>query len=145
MNPYWAAALVETIRAFMSLVGLVINKIFKKRPIYLTCCAILWFGTTSLGTYFYLNRNDKLILNYPWMAWLPVISAIFIYTARAIGIGSINHSLQVKFKIYITISPNTFFSSSVRIFTLQLCTSRVRLISHDPQSKEHRSAKLASY
>merc|ERR1712173_434134 len=42
MNPYWAGALVETIRAFMSLLGLAVNKKFKKRPIYLTCCAILW-------------------------------------------------------------------------------------------------------
>ena len=98
MNPYWAGAFVETIRAVMSLVGLSVNKKFRKRPIYLTCCAFIWFGTFSFGTYLYLNRNDDLTLKYPWMAWFPIISAIFIYTARAIGIGSINHSLQVNIK-----------------------------------------------
>ena len=98
MNPYWAGALAETIRAFMSLVGLAVNRKFKKRPVYLTCCAILWFGTTTLGTYFYFNKDDKLTLNYPWMGWFPIVSVIFIYTARAIGIGSINHALQVTLR-----------------------------------------------
>ena len=102
MNPYWAGALVETIRAIMSLLGLAVNKKFKKRPIYLTCCAILWCGTFTLGTYFYLNKNDELTSNYPWMAWFPNVCAIFIYTARALGIGSINHSLQVNINKEIT-------------------------------------------
>ena len=95
MDPYWAGALAHTVMAVMSLAGLLINRKFKKRPVYLTCCAILCFGTSTLATYFYLNKNEYLKLNYPWTGWLPIISVILIYTSKALGIGSITHMLQV--------------------------------------------------
>ena len=95
MDPYWAGALAHTVMAIMSLAGLLINRKFKKRPVYLTCCAILCFGTTTLATYFYLNKNEYLKLNYPWTGWLPIISVTLIYTSKALGIGSITHMLQV--------------------------------------------------
>ena len=108
MDPYWAGALAHTVMAVMSLAGLLINRKFKKRPVYLTCCAILCFGTTTLATYFYLNKNEYLKLNYPWTGWLPIISVTLIYTSKALGIGSITHMLQVhhsalEFRIFGTL------------------------------------------
>ena len=97
MDPYWAGALAHTTMAFMSLVGLAINKKFKKRPVYLTCCAILCFGTTTLATYFYMDQDEYMKLNYPWTGWSPIISVIFIYISKPLGIGSITHMLQVLY------------------------------------------------
>ena len=58
MDPYWAGALANSLVAFMSLVGLAINRKFKKRPVYLTCCIVLCVGTSSLGN-IHVLRNHK--------------------------------------------------------------------------------------
>ena len=95
MDPYWAGVLSNIVKAFMALAGLVVNRRFKKRPVYLSCCALNCLGTTILATYFYLDMDEYLKNNHPWTGWLPVISVIFIYSARALGIGSITHMFQV--------------------------------------------------
>ena len=95
MDPFWAGALSNAITAFMSLAGLAINRRFKKRSVYLTCCFISIFGTTTLATYFYLDREKYLENNYSWTGWFPIISVNFIRASVALGIGSINHMLQV--------------------------------------------------
>ena len=95
MDPYWAGALANSVVAFMSLVGLAINRKFKKRPVYLSCCIILCIGTTSLATFFYFEKYENLTLNHPWAGWFPIISVILINGSKALGIGSINNMLQV--------------------------------------------------
>ena len=99
MDPFWAGALANTVMAFMSLAGLVVNRRFKKRHVYLTCCGLLIFGNITLATYFYLDREGYLENNHPWTGWFPIISVNLIYTARSLGIGSINHMLQVIIKL----------------------------------------------
>ena len=101
--------------AIMSLAGLLINRKFTKRPVYLTCCAILCFGTSTLATYFYLNKNEYLKLNYPWTGWLPIISVTLIYTSKALGIGSITHMLQVLSKVQLISKTN---------FKIFICTKK---------------------
>ena len=96
MDPFWAGALSNGIMAIISLGGIAVNRKFRKRPVYLSCCGILCFGTTSLATYFYLDREEYLEKNYPWAGWFPIISVNLIYAGTALGIGSINHMLQVS-------------------------------------------------
>lgn len=93
MNPYWAGALVQIIRAFVSILGLVFNKKFKRKPVYLSCCLFSCLGTLTLATYYKFNSSGADIPSY--LSWIPIVCVIFVYVAYGLGLGSIPIMLQV--------------------------------------------------
>ena len=83
--------------------GLLITSKFKKKVVYLTCCAISCLGTLSLATFSYLNMDKKLTSNYSWTGYIPLMAILLMYLAFAIGMGSIPLMLQVIFMFTIDI------------------------------------------
>ena len=94
MNPYWANAIIQIVRAIVSILGLFFNKKLKRRPVYLGCCIISCTGTLSLSCYYFWNQNGE--LSDTWIACTPIISIVLVYVAYGLGLGSIPIMLQVK-------------------------------------------------
>ena len=95
MDPFWAAVLLQGIRFLISVISLPINGKFKKKNVYLTCCAITSIGTLILATYSYINIDEKLSLNHPWTGFVPLFGIVIMYLAYGVGLGTIPFMLQV--------------------------------------------------
>ena len=96
MDPFLASVMLQTIRFILALIGLHVTGKFKKKIVYLTCCAITCTGTLTLATYSYLNRDNELTLNYSWTGFVPLLAIILMYIAFAFGLGTIPFMLQVN-------------------------------------------------
>ena len=94
MNPYWANAIIQIVRAIVSILGLFFNKKLKRRPVYLGCCIMSCTGTLSLSCYYFWNQNGE--LSGTWIACTPIISIVLVYVAYGLGLGSIPIMLQVR-------------------------------------------------
>ena len=94
MNPYWANAIIQIVRAIVSILGLFFNKKLKRRPVYLGCCIMSCTGTLSLSCYYFWNQNGE--LSDTWIACTPIISIVLVYVAYGLGLGSIPIMLQVR-------------------------------------------------
>lgn len=94
MDPYWAGALVQVIRAFASIFGLFLNKKFKRRPVYLACCLFSCLGTLTLATYYKFNSSGTDIPSF--IRWIPIICVVLVYVSYGLGLGSIPIMLQVR-------------------------------------------------
>ena len=84
MDPYWAGALAHTVMAIMSLAGLLINRKFKKRPVYLTCCAILCFGTTTLWCQSVKLSENETNWHHQFLTYIMYLSHVFMYLSHVI-------------------------------------------------------------
>ena len=71
---------------------------FKKKNVYLTCCAITSIGTLILATYSYISIDEKLSLNHPWTGFVPLFGIVIMYLAYGVGLGTIPFMLQVNMK-----------------------------------------------
>jgi uncharacterized membrane protein len=100
-DSYWAAAMLATFRAIVSILGSSFVGKCKRRPMYLSCCAISCLGNLTLAAYCYLNQDGLLTTTFPMARWIPVIAIMFIYIAYAFGIGCICYMFQV----FLTTSP----------------------------------------
>ena len=100
IDPYWAAAMVSTFRALLCIVAPNITWRFKRRPIYLACCATVCTGTLTLSWYCYFNQNDLLINNFPMTRWIPILSILICYIGYSFGYGSVVYILQVNANNY---------------------------------------------
>ena len=98
MNPYWANAIIQTIRAIASILGIFFNKNLKRRPVYIGCCILSCTGTLTLALYYFFNQSDE--LSNTWMASTPIISVLLVYVAYGLGLGSIPIMLQVDKYVY---------------------------------------------
>ena len=94
MNPYWANAIIQIVRAIVSILGLLFNKKLKRRPVYLGCCIMSCTGTLTLSCYYFWNQNGE--LSDTWIACTPIISIVLVYVAYGLGLGSIPIMLQVR-------------------------------------------------
>ena len=97
MDPYWGGVLLNVIRFVLALIGLPIMVRFKKKTVYLTCCVIVSFGTSTLATYSYLNLDDDLTIKYPWTGYIPLLAIILLFGGYAFGLSTIPFMLQVNF------------------------------------------------
>ena len=96
MDPFLASVMLQAIRFILAVIGLHVTGKFKKKIVYLTCCAITCTGTLTLATYSYLNRDNELTLNYSWTGFVPLLAIILMYIAFAFGLGTIPFMLQVN-------------------------------------------------
>ena len=96
IDSFWAGAIVASHRAIMSIFGSRLIAKYERRTVYLSCCVLFSSGLISLASYLYLNIDDFLIDEYPITRWMPIISIMIIYTAFALGYGSIPFILQVS-------------------------------------------------
>jgi hypothetical protein len=94
-DPYWAAAMLASFRAITAILGSSFVGKCKRRPMYLSCCALSGFGNFTLAAYCYLNQDGQITTIFPMARWIPVIAIMFIYVAFSFGIGSISYMLQV--------------------------------------------------
>ena len=93
MNPYWAGTLIQIIRSIASIFGIVLNKKFGRREVYLNCCFLSCIGTSTLGLYYQFNDEEFLV--NAGFGWVPIMCMILIYVAYGLGLGSIPIMLQV--------------------------------------------------
>ena len=106
IDPYWAAAMLSTFRAMLCIVAPNVTSRFKRRPIYLACCAIVCMGTLTLSSYCYFNQNNQLVNQFPVTRWIPILAIVICYTGFSFGYGSVVYILQVNSKnIFSTITP----------------------------------------
>ena len=96
IDPYWAAALLASLRAVISILASNINGKFKRRTVYITCCGIVASGSLLMAIYFYENQNGKLSENNSWLGWIPILAIIICYIGFALGFGSMPYILQVN-------------------------------------------------
>ena len=80
MNPYWANAIIQIVRAIVSIFGLFFNKKLKRRPVYLGCCIMSCTGTLTLSCYYFWSQNGE--LSDTWI----VCTRIIIMVLRAVDI-----------------------------------------------------------
>ena len=111
MDPFWASVMLQAFRFILCCIGLLINGKFKKKIVYLTCCAITCSGTLILATYSYLNIDNELSVNYPWTGFLPLLAIVLMYIAFAFGLGTIPFMLQVKPLSFVLLELNDRFYS----------------------------------
>ena len=94
LSPYWAAAMLASYRALMSVLGSTFNGKCQRRPLYLSCCAINIIGLTMLSAYCYFNQNGLLTSNFPIATWIPIISIMILYSGYGLGFGGMPYQLQ---------------------------------------------------
>ena len=91
---------------------------FKRRPIYLACCATVCMGTLTLSSYCYFNQNNQLVNQFPVTRWIPILAIVICYTGFSFGYGSVVYILQVNsFQKYFVI----YFKNRY-LPTYQTCT-----------------------
>ena len=101
MDPFWAAVLLQGIRFLISVISLPINGKFKKKNVYLTCCAITCIGTLILAAYSYINIDEELSIKHPWTGIVPLFGIVIMYLAYGVGLGTIPFMLQVNMKFTV--------------------------------------------
>ena len=98
--------MLSTFRAMLCIVAPNVTSRFKRRPIYLACCAIVCMGTLTLSSYCYFNQNNQLVNQFPVTRWIPILAIVICYTGFSFGYGSVVYILQVNSKnIFWTITP----------------------------------------
>ena len=94
INPYWGAAALAACRAILLVVSPVVTKNIRRRPMYLFGCVMAMLGNCGIGTYFLLKNKTNLIMEYPSLKWVPIVSILVIYSAFSFGFGSVPYMLQ---------------------------------------------------
>ena len=102
IDPYWAAALLASLRAVISILASNINGKFKRRTVYITCCGIVASGSLLMAIYFYENQNGNLSETNSWLGWIPILAIIICYIGFACGFGSMPYILQVTNYLFET-------------------------------------------
>ena len=95
-DAYWAAALIGSYRAVVSIIGPSITRKCRRRVLYLSCCGVQIIGLLSLAAYGYFDHNESLSETHPMTRWIPIISILIVFSAYAFGFGSIPYMLQVQ-------------------------------------------------
>ena len=100
IDPYWAAAMLASYRALLCIFGSSLTGKFKRRPIYISCCGLVSFGTLLMASYCFFNQDKSLTNEFPYAKWIPIIAIVTCYSAFALGLGSIPYMFQVRVLMY---------------------------------------------
>lgn len=92
-DPYWGAAILCCYRAVALVLASGIIKYCKRRPLYLITSFFVILSNVAMGTYF-LFRDEDRFATIPLVKWTPMLSIVVIYTAFAVGYGSVPYMLQ---------------------------------------------------
>lgn len=92
-DPYWGAAILCCYRAVALVLASGVTKYCKRRPLYLISSVFVIISNLAMGTYF-LFRDEDSFATIPFVKWTPMLSIIVIYTAFAVGYGSVPYMLQ---------------------------------------------------
>ena len=98
MDPFLASVMLQAIRFILAVIGLHVTGKFKKKIVYLTCCAITCTGTLTLATYSYLNRDNELTLNYSWTGFIPLLAIMSCITNMLVCVLCANIYTKTKKK-----------------------------------------------
>ena len=94
-DPYLIAAGIACYRFGLLVIfsSGIANRI-KRRPLFIIMAIVMVLGNIAISTYFYLSRNEEFMLDHPHVKWVPVISILVIYTAFAMGFGTVPYMMQ---------------------------------------------------
>ena len=94
--------MLASYRALLCIFGSSLTGKFKRRPIYISCCGLVSFGTLLMASYCFFNQDKSLTNEFPYAKWIPIIAIVTCYSAFALGLGSIPYMFQVRISLYIS-------------------------------------------
>lgn len=94
-DPYLASAGISLFRLVLILIFSfgIANRI-RRRPLYLSTGVGIVLGNLALATYFCFRDGSNMIISFPVLKCVPVISMLIIYTSVSMGYGSVPYMLQ---------------------------------------------------